>query len=315
MRAMILAAGFGTRLRPLTDELPKPLVPVLGRPLIEHTISLLRRVGINEIVINLHHLPDAIPAALDDGSELGVSIRYVVEKGGILGTGGGIKGARHLLDDGETIVVINGDIVLEPELSAALELHRQLGAGATLVLRRDPRAPKYGSLEVDSEGRVRRLLGLPKVISCDPQARLQTLMFSGVHLLEPALLERLPDEGCIVRHLYRTMVDDGEVLGGYVDEGPWAELGTVSDYLEVNLALLRGELVMRHLKPPPTGVLVDPDAEVASDDLLEGPVCVGSGARVLARATRSIIWPGAVVDEPVSDAVVTPCGQVKPQRK
>lgn len=314
MRAMILAAGFGTRLRPLTDELPKPLVPVLGRPLIEHTIRLLRSAGIEELVINLHHLPDAIPAALGDGASLGVSIRYVVEEGGILGTGGGIKGARHLLDNGETIIAINGDIVLEPDLSAALELHRQLGAGATLVLRRDPRATTFGSLEVDSGGRIRRLLGRPELTSSPAQAPLQTTMFSGVHLLEPELLGRLPDEGCIVRHLYRTMVDDGEVLGGYVDDGPWAELGTVSDYLDVNLALLRGDLVMRHLRPPPSGVLVDPSAEVASSDLLEPPVCVGKGARVLAHATRSIIWPNAVVNEPVADAVITPCGRVDVDR-
>jgi mannose-1-phosphate guanylyltransferase len=314
MRAMILAAGLGTRLRPLTDELPKPLVPVLGRPLIEHTIRLLRAAGVSEIAVNLHHLPAAIPAALGDGSALGVSLRYVVEEGRIRGTGGGVRGARHLLDDGETFLVVNGDVLLEPDLGAALALHRRLGAVATLVLREDPRAAAFGALEVDAAGRVRRLLGRPEQpAACS--GPLRTAMFTGVHLLEPEVFDRLPEEGCIVRSLYRAIVDSGEVLGGYLDAGPWVELGTPQDYLDVCCALLDGSLRMRHLPlPPPGGVLVEPGAEVADPALLVPPVSVGAGARVLARTARSVVWPGALVSEPVEDAVVTPRGVVRRRR-
>jgi len=306
---MILAAGFGTRLRPLTEELPKPLVPVLDRPLIAHTIERLRAVGIEEIVINLHHLPEAIPAALGDGEALGVSIRYVVEEGGIRGTGGGIRGARHLLGD-ETFIVTNGDVLFEPDLEAALAHHRRIGAAATLVLREDSRAEAFGSLEVDDDGCVRRLLGRPTLD--EPQPRLRKTMFTGVHILEPEVLERLPDEGCIVRSLYRAMVDGGEVLGGFVDTSPWVELGTVADYLAVNLALLDGELRFGGVRPPRDGVLIGPGAHVAEGVRLERPVVVGRGARVLADVARSVIWAGAEVTEPVADAVVTPRGVVRP---
>lgn len=314
MRAMILAAGLGTRLRPLTEELPKPLVPVLGRPLIEHTIRLLRSFGITQIAVNLHHLPEAIPAALGDGAALGVALSYVVEEGRIRGTGGGIRGARHLLDDGETFVVVNGDVLLQPDLGAALALHRRLGAAATLVLREDPRAAAFGALEVDAGGRVRRLLGRPEQVAADA-GPLRTAMFTGVHLLEPSLLERLPEEGCIVRQLYRPMIDAGEVVGGYVDGGPWVELGTPADYLDACCALLDGALRIGHLPPPPPGgVLVEPGAEVPDPSLLEPPVAIGAGARVLARTARSVVWPGAVVRDAVEDAVVTPRGVVSCRR-
>ena len=123
MIAMILAAGFGTRLRPLTEELPKPLVPVLGRPLIEHTLMHLAEVGVDEVVINLHHLPEAIPATLGDGAAYGLEIHYVREQGQIRGTGGGIRGARSLLDGSGTFIVLNGDILFEPDLAEALALH------------------------------------------------------------------------------------------------------------------------------------------------------------------------------------------------
>jgi mannose-1-phosphate guanylyltransferase len=313
---MILAAGLGTRLRPLTEELPKPLVPVLGRPLIEHTIRLLRSLGITQIAINLHHLPEAIPAALGDGTALGVELGYVLEPGRIRGTGGGIRGARHLLDDGEggTIVVVNGDVLLRPDLGAALELHRRLGAAATLVLREDPRAAAFGALEVDAGGRVRRLLGRPERIAPDV-GPLRTAMFTGVHLLEPSILDRLPEVGCIVRQVYRPMIEAGEVLGGYLDDGPWVELGTPADYLDVCLSLLDGSLRIGHLPPPPPdGVMVEPGAEVSDPSLLEPPVAIGAGARVLARTARSVVWPGAVVRDPVEDAVVTPRGVVSCRR-
>lgn len=305
MKAMILAAGFGTRLRPLTEEVPKPLVPVLGRPLIEHTIEMLAAAGIYEIVINLHHLPEMLPQALGKGSHLGVSIEYVVEEEGILGTGGGIHGARHLLDNGETFVVINGDILLQPDLVAALEHHRRLGAPATLVLRHDPRASAYGALGVDAEGRIRTLLGRPEVTDI----ALEQVMFSGVHLLEPAIFDRLPEEGCIVRQVYRPMLDTGELIGGFIDAGPWVELGTVRDYLDVNLALLRGDLQLEGVDvPADKGILVEEGAELDDDIYLIPPVFVGAGAKVRADVARSVVWPGAVVDQSIEDAVVTPRG-------
>ena len=306
MKAMILAAGFGTRLRPLTEELPKPLVPVLGRPLIEHTLRFLKGWGIEEVVINLHHLPEAIPAALGDGGSLELGLSYIVEEGEIKGTGGGIRGAADLLDDGSTFLVVNGDVLFEPDLDAALALHRKLGAISTMVLREDPRAGAFGSVEVDPGGRVRRLLGRPEWQG----ANLSTNMFTGLHLLEPEVFDLLPETGCIVREFYLPTIEKGErVVGGHVDGGTWVELGTLSDYLAVNLALATGDLQLGHLVDEAEhGLWLSPDAELKSGAELRAPVIVGARARVSSLVERAVIWPDAEVSEPVRDAVVTPRG-------
>jgi len=275
--------------------------------LIVHTLLFLKRWGIEQVVINLHHLPEAIPAALGDGSDLGLELQYVVEEGDIKGTGGGIRGAADLLNDGSTFLVINGDVLFEPDLTAALELHRELEATATMVLREDPRAGSYGAVEVDSQGRVRRLLGRPEWNASPLRAN----MFTGLHLLEPEVLDRLPDIGCIVRELYLPALEENGVIGGYVDNGTWVELGTVSDYLAVNLALAKGDLRLGHIPDEAReGIWVSPEADVEDVGLLHPPVVVGAGARVSSSVERSVVWPKAVVDEPVRDCVVTPRGIV-----
>lgn len=308
MRAMILAAGFGTRLRPLTEELPKPLVPVLGRPLVEHTVRMLARHGVDRVAMNLHHLPEAAPAALGDGTTLGVRIDYLVEAGEILGTGGGIRNARDLLDGDGTFVVVNGDVLMAPDLEAALDVHRRTRALATMVLREDPRAEAFGAVEVDAAGRVRRLLGRPESPTAGP---LRAAMFTGLHLLEPAVLDMLPASGCIVRHTYRRLVDEGLPVAGFVDRGPWVELGTPGDYLRVNLALASGELVLEHVAGG-QGAWIDPDARVDDPRLLSPPVVVGARARVAAPLARSVVWDDAVVTDPTAGAIVTPRRVVVP---
>lgn len=308
MKAMVLAAGFGTRLRPLTEEVPKPLVPVLGRPLVEHTLRLLKSWGVEAVVLNLHHLPEAVPAAIGSGSSLGLELRYVVERGEILGTGGGVRGARAFLDDGSTFLVVNGDVLFAPDLSAALALHRRLGAIATMVVREDPDASGYGAVEVDLDGRVRRLLGRPPWRG----APLRTTMFTGLHLLEPEVFDLLPEQGCIVRRLYQPLLDEGQTIGGYVTRQTWLELGTVADYLSANLALATGALRLSHLPAPADdGLWLGPGVTVASPDLLRPPVVVGRDAVIHAVVERSVVWDGAVVDAPVRDAVVTPHRVVK----
>jgi mannose-1-phosphate guanylyltransferase len=299
---MVLAAGLGTRLRPLTEEVPKPLVPVLGRPLVEHTLLLLRQWGVADVVLNLHHLPEAVPAALGDGSSIGLELRYVVEHGAILGTGGGVRGARPFLDDGSTFIVMNGDVLFAPDLPAALAHHRRLGALATMVVREDLAASAYGAVEIDADGRVRRLLGRPGWQG-EP---LRTTMFTGLHLLEPEVFDLLPETGCIVRGLYQPMLDAGRVIGAHVARETWVELGTVADYLRTNLALATGELRLPHLPPPCAGGLwLELGVTVARSDLLRPPVVVGRGATIRAEVERSVVWDGATVDEPVHDAVVT----------
>src|SRR5207247_3525289 len=154
---MVLAAGRGTRLRPLTDTTPKPLLPVAGRPFLEHILEFLRAGGIREVVLNLHHLGRRIEEHLGDGARFGLRLRYSWENP-ILDTGGGIKRAEPLLA-GEPFVVVNGDSLLELHLEDVVAFHQARGALATMVVRPDPEAACYGLIELETDDRVRRVVG------------------------------------------------------------------------------------------------------------------------------------------------------------
>jgi len=221
MRAMILAAGFGTRLRPLTDRTPKPLVPVAGFPMIAYPLTLLRAAGIKEVVINLHHLGEQIREALGDGSRYGVSIEYSVEDP-ILDTGGAIRKARSFLDRG-TFVVLNSDMICDLDLSEAIAHHRRHGALATMVLRPDPEAARYGVIEIDAETRIRRFLGRPEHV----EGPLTPLMFSGIHVFEPAVFDYMAEgHFSITRQTYPAMLEKNSPLYGYVFRGYWRVVDT-----------------------------------------------------------------------------------------
>ncbi len=184
---MILAAGLGTRLRPLTLDRPKPLLDVHGRPLIEYNLLLLRRYGIVDVIINLHHQGDALRAALGSGDTLGVRIVYSPEDP-LLDTGGAIKNAASLLGD-DDFLVLNGDTIIDLPLDALLAAHRARRAAATLVLRHDPEQQRYGLVEIDGEERIRRFLGRPAEVD----TALVPYMFAGVHVLSSRF--RSPDSG------------------------------------------------------------------------------------------------------------------------
>ncbi len=233
MRGMILAAGLGTRLRPLTDSKPKALVSVAGRPLIEYPLRFLRSQGIREVVINLHYLGEKIKEALGDGSAYGVKIFYSPEDP-LLDTGGGIKKAQPYLGGG-TFVVLNCDTILDLDLGAVLEVHRHHRAAATLVLRPDPAAHRYGVIETDSHGRIRRFLGLPQ----EAPGRLLPWMFTGLQVLEPKVFSFMPPFRPLstTREVYPQMLLAGEPLLGFVHRGTWM----VVDDLQ-GLARAEGEI-------------------------------------------------------------------------
>lgn len=186
MKAMILAAGLGTRLRPLTDTTPKPLLPVAGTPMIVWNLLLLKRHGIRDVIINLHHLGTMISQALGDGRTLGMRIVYSHEPV-ILGTGGGIKQAEPHFH-GEPVLVLNGDTLFELDLDALMAFHREREAAATLVLRIDPEAARWGLVEVTDRAEVVRITGRGRTQTAPAFAR----MFAGIHILHPRLLRYLP---------------------------------------------------------------------------------------------------------------------------
>src|SRR3954462_15895813 len=191
MKAMVLCAGFGTRLRPLTDAVPKPLVPLCGVPLLRYNFALLKNAGVTSIVINTHHLGAAMEkGAQSIAADLGLPLSVSREEKHILGTGGGVRKAQSMLGSG-TFFLLNGDMLFDVDLAAALEAHRQAGAVATMVLAPYPKGATYGAVEVDAGFNVRRIAGRGAPI----EPGLTKMHFTGVHVLEPEILARLPPEG------------------------------------------------------------------------------------------------------------------------
>jgi NDP-sugar pyrophosphorylase family protein len=247
MKAMILAAGFGTRLWPLTVGRTKPAIPFLNRPLIAYTIEYLRRYGINDLIINLHHEPDSVRDQIGDGSCYGVRIDYSVEEPEILGTSGALDRVRDRLDK-ETFVVINGKIITDVNLSAAIATHRKQDALATLVLLPNDRRERFSEVKVTGDGRVSEFAGFPS-----PGGEGVPLMFTGIHILEPGIFDYIP-RGVVsdsVRDVYPKAMAAGRIVAAHVAPDPnhqaWRELSTIERYLTVSLEFLgreEGGLVM-----------------------------------------------------------------------
>jgi mannose-1-phosphate guanylyltransferase len=225
MKAMILAAGLGTRLRPLTDNLPKPLLPLEGRPLIEYTLLLLRKYGITDVIINLHYQGEKIMQALGDGSRWGMKIRYS-EEPRILGTAGGIKNVELLLSQ-EPFLVINSDILVEIHLDRVIELHQRERAAATLVLREDPNVDVWGAVGVDAHNRIRQFLGKPDWMG----KTLSKRMFAGIHVMDPRVLAYIPGQGfSTIVDVYIEMIQKGERLVGQTVKDYWIDIGSPERY-------------------------------------------------------------------------------------
>lgn len=223
-RAMIFAAGRGTRLAPLTNHTPKPLLPVAGRPLLEHILEFLVAGGIRDVVINLHHLGAQIAAHLGDGARFGVHIRYSWEDP-ILDTGGGLKHAEALLA-GEPFVVVNGDSLLELSLGDIIAHHRAHGALATIAVRPDPEAGRYGLVELDAEDRVHRISGRPATIPYG--GPLRGFMFPGLQVLDPEIFSWMESNLAygIMKVTYPRLLEAGRPVVGFVTQARWVNIDT-----------------------------------------------------------------------------------------
>ncbi|OQW43453.1 MAG: hypothetical protein A4C66_08770 [Nitrospira sp. HN-bin3] len=225
MKAMILAAGLGTRLRPLTNTIPKPLLPIAGTPLIVWNLLLLKRHGFHQVVINLHYLGPMIEQALGDGSKFGMRIIYSHEPV-ILGTGGGIKKAEPYFS-GEPVLILNADTLVELDLEALWDFHRSRGAVATLVLREDPEADRWGVVEVGEQDRILRITGR----GVREAATIARRMFAGIHILHPRLLQQVPKGvASSIIDPYVAAIERGEPVLGYDLRGYWSDIGTPERY-------------------------------------------------------------------------------------
>jgi mannose-1-phosphate guanylyltransferase len=309
-RAFVLAAGLGTRLRPLTDTWPKPAVPFLGAPLLRRTLAVLARAGVERVALNTHHLPEVMErVANEEGARRGLAVTTVHEPV-IQGTGGGLRGLQRAVPGDDVVIAWNGDILFAPDLAPLLEAHRSSAAAATMVLLPMPPGRSYGVVEVDASGRVQRI----GRANPSPLPGCTAWHFGGVHLLSPRVFEAMAPEGPedINHDVYPRLFGEGAVRGVVVG-APWSDLGSPATYLEAQADVLLGRF------PDPLGAesplagrngpgpLVEPGAHVHPAADLAPDVFVAAGVEVPAGAhvARSALLPGATVaqGEPVAEEI------------
>jgi len=291
MKAMILAAGYGERLWPLTADRTKPALPVLGKPLVGYVAEYLAGYGVSEAIVNLHHRPDSVRASLGEGERFGLKLDYIHEPV-ILGTSGALDNARDFFDD-NTFVLVNGKIITDIDLGLALETHRRTKALATLVLKTNDTRERFSVVET-RDGLVQRFGGMPAASGDVP------LMFTGIQILEPRIFEYIPRG--IFSHtttdVYPQAIARGEHIAAHVGEGTWYELSTLRRYLDISLALLKAEARTVYAG---TNSAID-DGAAVQDSILWNDVVIEGGATVsgsiigdAVEVTKGERWEDAVV--------------------
>ena len=313
MRAVLMAGGSGTRLRPLTCDLPKPMVPILNRPIAQHIINLLRRHNISEIIATLHYLPDVMRDYFQDGSDFGVQMTYAVEEDQPLGTAGCVKNVAELLD--ETFIVISGDSITDFDLTAAIQFHKQKRSKATIVLTSVPNPIEFGVVILDEDNRINRFLEKPSSSEI-----FSDTVNTGTYILEPEVLEYLPfnQEMDFSKDLFPLLLEKGEPIFGYVADGYWCDVGHLDAYREAQYAALyqRVKLDFDYTERSP-GLWVGQNTHIDATAHIETPVLIGHNCRIGARAQvssgtvigdnvivgtdadlkRPIIWNGVILGE------------------
>ncbi len=320
MRAVLMAGGSGTRLRPLTCDLPKPMVPILNRPIAEHIINLLKRHQIKEVIATLHYLPDVMRDYFQDGSDFGVEMTYAVEEDQPLGTAGCVKNIAELLD--ETFLVISGDSITDFDLTAAIEFHKQKQSKATLVLTRVPNPIEFGVVITDKEQRIRRFLEKPSTSEI-----FSDTVNTGTYILEPEVLKYLPtNEECdFSKDLFPLLLEKGEPMYGYIAEGYWCDVGHLDAYRAAQYDGLQGKVKIDFAyEEESPGLWRGDNTYIDSSAKIETPVIIGSNCRIGPRVNieagtvigdnvvigadadlkRPIIWNGAMIGD---DAHLSAC--------
>ena len=302
-KAVILVGGEGTRLRPLTNGIPKPMLPILNHPFLEHTIHYLSKYGITEVILALSYLPEIITDYFGDGRQLGVRLHYTLEDSP-LGTAGAVKNAGEYLDS--TFVVLNGDIYTDLDIGAMFDFHRQRKARATIALTRVDNPCAFGVVETDSHGRIGRFMEKPA-----PDEVTTNWINAGVYILEPEVLQQVPDNVHYMfeRGLFPRLLELGETMCGYQFQGQWFDMGTPEKYLCLNCDLLLSNDKPAFIgNPGENGLYCAQDAVIHASAQVKGPAVIASrshiGQRVRIRGPVVIgpdctVGDGAVLEETV----------------
>jgi NDP-sugar pyrophosphorylase family protein len=304
---MVLSAGYGTRLWPLTEDRTKPAIPILGKPLVGYVAEYLASHGVDDIVVNLHHRPESVRMALGDGSNFGVKLQYV-EEPEILGTSGALDNARDLLAD-DTFVVINGKIITDIDLSAAIETHHSRDALATLVLLENTRRERFTMVHTD-KGSITSFSGTPSPTDVGPTP----LMFTGIQIMSPRIFDYIPRG--IFSHsttdVYPQAIERGERITAHVATGKWRELSTLRRYRDISVEMLheRG-LTLSAGKRSTIAETAKLQNVIAWDD-----VTIGDGATVIQSVLGDTvtIGPGETIENAVVVAAALVEGKSRPPK-
>jgi mannose-1-phosphate guanylyltransferase/phosphomannomutase len=297
MKAIIMAGGKGTRLRPLTSNQPKPMISIVNKPCMEHIVNLLKRHGFEEIVTTLGFMPEVIEDYFGDGADWGVKIEHSIEEEP-MGTAGSVKLAEDKLT--ERFIVVSGDALTDADLSKAVEFHEKNGAEATLVLQEVDDPSEFGIVVVDDEGRVERFLEKP-----NPEEVFSYTANTGIYVLEPGILEDIPadEEFDFADDLFPKLLDEGRPVYGYVTEKPyWKDIGNIDQYLDAQRAVLGGEV--KGIEIPGSEVRVDGGVFVGKDtkvgeEQVEAPSVIGDNVKVSAGARvgpHTVLGPNVSVE-------------------
>lgn len=294
MKAVVMAGGAGSRLRPLTVGRPKPIVPIVNKPVIGHIRDLLGRHNIKDLVVTLQYMPDQIQDYLGDGSDNSMCIKYSVEEAP-LGTAGSVKYAQSHLDD--TFIVISGDAVTDLDISAVVNWHKQHGAKVTVVLRRVKEPPEYGVVITDPDGRIRSFQEKPswgEVMS--------DTVNTGIYVLDASILDYIPANTPFdfSKDLFPRLLATGDPMYGYITEDYWTDVGTLAEYMQASSDVLRRAVKNIELGTHLGGdIWTEGDVEIAPDAQLYGPVFLGHGVKIKGGVIvqgPTVIRPFTVID-------------------
>src|SRR5712671_2384281 len=287
MKAILLAGGKGTRLRPLTIHTPKPIVPIFDRPFLQFQLDLLKQVPeIDEVILSLNYQPRRIEEIFGDGGDTGLGLKYVVEPAP-LGTAGAVRYAGESLR--ESVVVFNGDVLTEVDLQAVIALHRERRAKATIVLTPVDNPSAYGLVETDASSNVQRFLEKPdeNQITC-------STINAGIYILEPDTFDRIPADTpwSIERSFFPSLVERGETFVAYVYSGYWIDIGTPDKYMQVHRDIMDGRFRAGPRAMSPSRAWIAPDARIEDGAIVEPPCFIDGGTVVKAGAR---IGPYAII--------------------
>jgi mannose-1-phosphate guanylyltransferase/phosphomannomutase len=280
MKAVVMAGGEGTRLRPLTSNQPKPMVPIVGKPCMEHILELAGRHGIEDVIVTVAFLPQAIRSYFGDGESLGMNVEYSVEESP-LGTAGSVRLASGRLDD--TFLVISGDALCDFDLTKVVDFHREKGAAATIALKSVENPLEFGIVVTDRDGRIERFLEKPSW----SQVFSDTIN-TGVYVLEPEVLKHVPED-CpydFSKELFPLLLEMGRPMYGFVAEGYWQDIGNLAQYRQANFDALDGRVELEIPGVRLRGnVWLGEGVEIDDFDRIEAPAYVGNYCRIAADAT------------------------------